>query len=185
MTRHQNHPLRVLSPEEQEYLARVSRSQSESASRVIRAKILLSVSRGCSYTDAAHSVGRQSGDAVATLVLRFNQEGIAALNLRHGGGPRTLYGSEQRTKILQTVQCPPERLRDGTATWSLSTLQSHLRQKEPELSKVSTYTLHKVLQESGWRWQKSRSWCETGKVVRKRKAGIETVIDPDTEAKKH
>jgi hypothetical protein len=41
-----------------------------------------------------------------------------------------------------------------------------------------------VLKEAGWSWQKNRSWCETGKVARKRKAGVVTVIDPDAEAKK-
>lgn len=185
MTRQQKHPLRELTPEEQQYLEKVSRSQSESASRVVRAKLLLAVAEGFNYTDAAHRVGRRSGDAVGKLVARFNQEGIAALNLRHGGGPRIVYGIEQRSKILQTIQQQPERLTDGTATWSLTTLQQSLRKEEPELAKVSTYTLHKVLNESGWSWQKNRSWCETGKVVRKRKSGMVTVVDPDAEAKKH
>lgn len=185
MSRHQKNPLRSLTPEEQQYLDKVSRCQSESAGRVARAKILLAVAEGDNYTDAARSVGRRSGDAVALLVARFNQEGMAALNCRHGGGPRIVYGSEQRSKILQAVQRQPERLTDGTATWSLMTLQRSIREQEPELAKVSTYTLHKVLKESGWSWQNSRSWCETGKVLRKRKAGVVTVVDPDAEAKKH
>lgn len=185
MARQQKNPLRELSYEEQQYLAKVSRSHSENASRVARAKVILAVAEGANYTEAAHRIGRRSGDAVGELVERFNQEGMAALNLRHGGGPRIIYGSEQRSKILQTIQQPPDRLTDGTATWSLTTLQRSLREAEPDLTKVSTYTLHKVLRESGWSWQKNRSWCETGKVVRKRKAGVVTVVDPDAEAKKH
>ena len=185
MTRHQKHPLRELTPEEKQYLEKVSRLQSESAGRVVRAKILLAVAEGYNYTDAAHSVGRRSGDAVGKLVVRFNEEGIAALNLRHGGGPRIVYGSEQRLKILQAIQQEPDRQKDGTATWSLKILQRNLREEESDLAKVSTYTLDKVLKESGWSWQKNRSWCETGNVVRKRKAGIVNVVDPDAEAKKH
>jgi transposase len=185
MTRQQKHPLRELSGEEQQYLEKVSRSQRESASRVVRAKILLAVSEGLNYTDAAHRVGRRSGDAVGKLVARFNTEGIVALNVRHGGGPRIVYGSEQRSKILQAIQQEPERLTEGTATWSLATLQRSLREEESDLAKVSTYTLHNVLKESGWSWQKNRSWCETGKVVRKRKAGVVNVVDPDSEAKKY
>jgi len=184
MTRHQKHPLRELTPEEKQYLEKVSRLQSESAGRVVRAKILLAVAEGYNYTDAAHSVGRRSGDAVGKLVVRFNQEGIAALNLRHGGGPRIVYGSEQRLKILKAIQQEPDRQKDGTATWSLKILQRNLREEESDLAKVSTYTLHKVLKESGWSWQKNRSWCETGNVVRKRKAGIVNVVDPDAAAKK-
>ena len=34
-------------------------------------------------------------------------------------------------------------------------------------------------------WQRSRSWCQTGTAQRKRKSGIVTVIDPDSEAKKN
>jgi transposase len=185
MTRQKKNPLRELTDEEQKYLEKVSRSQSESASRVARAKLILAVAEGANYTEAAHRIGRRSGDAVAELVERFNQEGIAALNLRHGGGPRIVYGSEQRSKILQTIQRQPDRQIDGTATWSLATLQRSLREQESDLTKVSTYTLHKVLRESGWSWQKNRSWCETGKVVRKRKVGVVTVVDPDAEAKKH
>lgn len=185
MTRQQKHPLRDLTAEEQQYLEKVSRSQSESVSRVVRAKILLLVAEGNSYTEAAHGVGRRCGDAVGKLVARFNAEGIAALDMRHGGGPSIVYGREERSKILEAIQKQPERQTDGTATWSLTTLQRSLRAGESDLAHVSTYTLHKVLKESGWSWQKNRSWCETGKVVRKRKAGVVTVVDPDAEAKKH
>jgi transposase len=134
MTRHQKNPLRDLTPEEYQYLEKVNRSQSESAGRVVRAKILLAVVEGHNYTDAAHSVGRRSGDAVGKLVARFNEEGLAALNLRHGGGPRIVYGSEQRSKILQAIQKEPDRQKDGTATWSLTTLQLNLREEEAALA---------------------------------------------------
>jgi hypothetical protein len=56
MTRQQKHPLRDLTCEEPQYLEKVSRAQSESASRVVRAKLLLAVAEGFNYTDAAHSV---------------------------------------------------------------------------------------------------------------------------------
>lgn len=96
-----------------------------------------------------------------------------------------MYGSEQRSKILEAIQKQPDRQTDGTATWSLTTLQRSLREGESDLAQVSTYTLHKVLKEAGWSWQKNRSWCETGKVMRKRKAGVVKVVDPDAEAKKY
>ena len=43
---------------------------------------------------------------------------------------------------------------------------------------VSTYTIWKVLKEAGFDWQKTRSWCETGKVKRKSGEVVE-VTDPD------
>jgi hypothetical protein len=42
-----------------------------------------------------------------------------------------------------------------------------------------------ILQEAGFRWQKSRTWCETGQVVRKRKRGVVIVTDPDAAQKKN
>jgi hypothetical protein len=52
------------------------------------------------------------------------------------------------------------------------------------LPEVSTYTIWVVLQANGFSWQKDGSWCETGKVKRKRKEGVVEVIDPDASPKK-
>jgi hypothetical protein len=41
-----------------------------------------------------------------------------------------------------------------------------------------------VLHEAGISWQKDRSWCPTGRVLRKRKAGVVEVTDPDAAGKK-
>ena len=49
---------------------------------------------------------------------------------------------------------------------------------------MSTYTILMVLHEAGFTWQASRTWCETGKVKRKRKSGGVEVTDPDAEPKK-
>src|SRR5687767_3823792 len=48
--------------------------------------------RGATFVDAARACGRRSGDAVAHLVERFNAEGLAAVEARHGGGPPLRYG---------------------------------------------------------------------------------------------
>lgn len=177
-------PLRELTMEERSELEKLSRASSAPAAWVIRAKLLLAVADGANYTEAAHAVGRKSGDAVSQLVERFNGEGLQAIEPRHGGGPALRYGSNERERILAEVRRVPDRERDGTATWSLSTLQRALRQGEDGLPQISTYTIHGILQEAGWSWQASRSWCETGQVIRKRKSGKVTVNDPDTEAKK-
>jgi hypothetical protein len=184
MSRRQKAPLRELTSEERSELEKLSRASSAPAAWVIRARVLLAVASGANYTDAARSVGRKSGDAVSQLVERFNTEGLSAIEPRHGGGPTVLYGSNERERILTEVRRAPDRERDGTATWSLSTLQRALRQAVDGLPQISTYTIQGVLQEAGWSWQASRSWCETGQVIRKRKSSKVTVNDPDTEAKK-
>lgn len=185
MSRKRKDPLRPLTDEERQVLHQVARARSEPASHVARAKMLLAVVAGKTYQAAAESAGRKSNDAVSQLVSRFNREGLAALAPRHGGGPKITYGSAERERILSEARRTPDRKRDGTATWSLSTLQRSLRQAPDGLPGVSTYTIWVVLRESGFKWQASRSWCETGQVKRKRKAGVVVVTDPDTEAKKN
>jgi transposase len=185
MTRRQKDPLRPLHADEQTSLERLSRSQTEPASHVARAKALLAVAAGESYCAAAQAAGRRSGDAVAQLVTRFNQHGLAAIVPGHGGGPPPTYTVAERNRILAEARRTPDREADGTATWSLSTLRHALRSTPDGLPKVSTGTIRAVLLDAGWSWQRSRSWCETGTAQRKRKHGIVTVIDPDAEAKKN
>jgi transposase len=140
MSRRKKDPLRSLTDDERQALERVSRAQSASAAQVIRAKLLLAVADGMSYLAAAHSVGRRSNDAVSHLVSRFNQDGLAALDVRHGGGPAIEYGPHHRERILKEFQRTPDRHRDGIATWSLTTLQHALRTASDGLPKVSTFT---------------------------------------------
>lgn len=186
MTRRQKDPLRPLTQDERELLVRIGRSHAEPASHVARAKALLAVADGKSYTAAAKAAGRRSGDAVSDLVSRFNREGIAAIEPRHGGGPRISYTAKERERILEEARRAADREADGSATWSLSTLRGALRRADDDgLPEVSTYTIWKVLREAGFSWQRTRSWCETGRVKRKRKSGeVVEVTDPDAEAKK-
>jgi transposase len=137
------------------------------------------------YQDAAYSAGRKSGDAVSALVSRFNQEGLDALVARHGGGGfQQQYGPEAQGRILREFQRQPDLRQDGTTTWSLTTLQRALRQAEDGLPEVSTYTTLKVLHQAGYTWQRDRTWCQAGQVIRQRKSGKVVVTDPDTQAKK-
>jgi transposase len=184
MARAQKEPLRPRSAAEHSALAQVSGSAAMPAGMVARATALLAVARGARYTAAAQAAGRRSGDAVAQVVARFNREGLAALEPRHGGGPALLYTETERQRILAEARRVPDRERDGTATWSLTTLQRALRQAPAGLPEVSTYTIWCVLRGEGWTWQRSRSWCDTGRAQRLRRGRVVTVTDPDATPKK-
>ena len=184
MSRRKSHPLRPLTAEEEVELEAISRERTAPAEWVSRARIVLSVSQGKDYQTAAAEVGRRDGDRIAAFVKRFNEEGLGALVSRHSGGPAVQYGAAERERILGEVRRTPSCEQDGTATWSLSTLQRALREAEDGLPGVSEFTIRKVLLEAGYSWQGSRSWCQTGQVERKRKAGPVIVTDPDAEAKK-
>lgn len=184
MGRKPKDPLRSLTAEEKQDLGSISRARSAPSEAVIRAKILLGVAKGMTYTKAAQSVGRKSGDAVSSLVSRFNEEGLEALIPHHGGGFQTQYGETEKARIIAEFKREPDLEKDGTGTWSLSTLKRALRRAEDGLPQVSTYTILNVLHEAGYTWQRNQSWCETSQVVRKRKSGTVVVTDPDAEAKK-
>ena len=185
MTRRQKDPLRPLTADERGVLERVSRASSERADRVARAKVVLAVADGATYTTAAIAAGRRSGDGVAQLVARFNQHGLAALDAHHGGGPPVQYGVAERDRILCEFRRPPDREQDGTATWSLTTLQRALRQAPDGFPGVSTWTILLTLHEAGYTFQRDRTWCHTGTATRPRKDGTRVaVIDPDATPKK-
>ena len=123
MARNKREQLREFTQEERNWLERISRSQSEPASHVMRAKQLLAVAEGSSYTQAAHLAGLKSGDTTSSLVGRFNRLGLAALQPGHGGGPREKYGQSERERILQEFRREPIPAIDGTATWSVKNLR--------------------------------------------------------------
>lgn len=184
MSRHRKDPLRPLTPEERKELTRLSRMQRAPAAQVARARALLAVAEGASYTAAAHLVGRGHNETISAWVGRFNREGLAAVRPHHGGGPRIRYGAQEQQRILAEWTRPPQREQDGTATWSLSLLRKVLRQAPDGLPRVSTFTIWRTLHEAGLSWQKSRTWCETGVTLRQRKSGVVRVSDPDAPAKK-
>src|SRR4051812_27452188 len=184
MSRHRKDPLRPLTADERQELTRLSRSLSAPAGQVERARALLAIADGASYTAAAHQVGRRHTETISAWVSRFNRDGLVAVRPGHGGGARIHYGADAQQRILAEWARTPQRDQDGTATWSLSLLQKALRQADDGLPEVSTFTIWRTLHAAGLSWQKSRTWCETGVVMRKRKRGTLTLIDPDAGGKR-
>ena len=182
MVQPQKDPLRALSEQEEQELQRLVKATSERLDVVRRAKALLAVAAGQPFTEAAHEAGVKSGDGVGKLVKRFNEHGLAALSIAAGAGRKPTYTSEQQARILQEVQRTPDRREDGTATWSLSTLQQALR--KTGLPDIARETIRQVLHEAGYSYQHTRSWCRTGYALRKRKSGTVTTYDPETPEKK-
>jgi transposase len=142
------------------------------------------VAGGASYQAAAQRVGYRRSGTVSAVVARCNQHGLAALDIARGRGHPPTYGPTERARILAMLQRPPQRRADGTATWSLVTLERALRQEAAGLEQLSATTIRAVLQAAGYTFQRTRSWCPTGTARRKRKAGVVTVVDPEAEQKR-
>ena len=178
----QQEPLRALTPEEETALERLARSSSERVDRVQRAIALLAVAQGQGFAAAARQASFASGTTVAELVARFNRRGLAAVSIAAGRGRKPAYDLTARARIVATAQRAPERKTDGTAAWSLSTLECTLRREGfPQLGAT---TIRRVLEAAGSSYQKTRTWCPTGTAERKRKSGIVRVTDPQTEEKR-
>ena len=189
MAQAQRDPLRPLTAEERTILEETVRSRSEQAARVARARILLALADGASFAHAARAGAFRSGYGVAQLVRRFNRDGLLAVAGRHGGGPAVTYGPAEQERILREFRRAPEREQDGTATWSLTTLQRALREAPDGLPAVSTFTILQTLHQAGYSWQADRTWCHTGAALRKRKrkdgtTAVVEVTDPQATEKR-
>ena len=178
----QQERLRPLTAEEQTALERLIKASSARVDQVRRAVALRAVAQGHSFTQAARHAGFKSGTTVAELVGRFNRRGVAALTTAAGRGRKPTYDTAARAQIVATAQHPPDRRVDGTATWSLGTLERTLRREAfPHLGAT---TIRHVLEDAGSSYQRTRTWCPTGTAQRTRKAGVMTVVDPRTEEKR-
>jgi transposase len=182
MCRPQKEPLHALTEQEEHELHRVVKASSERVDVVQRAKALLSVASGQSFSQAAATAGFKEGKSVSRLVKRFNAHGLAALLIADGRGRKPTYTSQDHARIVAQVQCSPDREEDQTATWSLSTLRQALR--KTTMPRIANETIRHVLHEHGYTYQRTRTWCHTGYALRQRKSGTVTVYDPETPEKK-
>jgi transposase len=178
----QKERLRPLTEAERRELETLVRASSERVDRVKRATALLAVAGGQTFGAAAEAAGYQSPQAITYLVRRFNRVGLAVLEIAGGRGRRPTYDATARARIVATAQRPPDRKTDGTATWSLSTLERTVRREG--MPRVGATTIRRVLRDAGSSYQRTRTWCPTGTAQRKRKAGVVRVVDPQTEEKR-
>lgn len=181
MSKSQKEPLRELSQQEREELQRIVKASSERLDVIKRAKALLAVASGQSFSAAARGAGFASSETVCHLVSRFNRSGLAALLIASGRGRKPTYMATEHHEILATLKTEPVRQVDASATWSLSLVQHKLR--ATGLPQVGASTIKRVLHRAGYVYGQSRTWCQTGTVLRKRKEGVVRVQDPKAEEK--
>ena len=181
MSMPQKEPLRPLTVQETHELQRIVKASSERVDTVRRAKALLALTDGQSFTQAAAQAGFKEADSVSKLVRRFHRTGLAALCIAAGRGRKATYTSPQRQCILEELGREPDRERDQSATWSLNLLERALRRGG--LPAIGASTIRRILHEAGYVFGRSRTWCRTSTAVRVRKAGVVTVHDPQAQEK--
>lgn len=129
-------------------LEQLSKSRSDEARLVERAKIIL----GCLAGRRNDEVAAQLGIQAATVSLwrkRFVREGVAGLRDRaRPGKPPTYPARELRKRILKQLEAPPPA---GLASWDGGTLAQALE--------VSDDAVWRVLRKEGIQLRRHRSWC--------------------------
>jgi len=129
-------------------LERLSKSRTDEARMVERAKVVL----GCLAGRRNDEVSAELGIQAATVGMwrrRFASEGLAGLRDRARPGKPPVYPIAQlRQRILKQLEAPPPA---GLASWDGGTLAQALG--------VSDDVVWRVLRKEGIQLRRHRSWC--------------------------
>ena len=158
-------PELVLKPEVAIQLEQVSRSRTEKANRVERAKMILKYS----YNESISSIDRQlstNRPKVERCIDKALQLGpLAALDdLPRPGKPRTIT-PEARTWLINLACQKPKDLGYSFELWTNRLLADHARKQcikagQPSLLTITRGTVSKILQKSGVRPHKITYYIE-------------------------
>lgn len=129
-------------------LERLSKSRTDEARLVERAKIVLGCLAGRRNDEIAAELGIQAATAGAWR-KRFAAEGLAGLRDRARPGKPPVYPAQElRRRILKQLEAPPPA---GLASWDGGTLAKALE--------VSDDAVWRILRKEGIQLRRLRSWC--------------------------
>ena len=159
-------------PEEKSALIQLSRSRSEEARLVERAKIVLLCLEGMRNDEVAQELSIRA-NTVGMWRKRFSEHGIPGLRDQPRSGKPAVYGPEIRSRILSQLEQPPPQ---GLARWDGGTLAQVLG--------VSDDIVWRILRKEGIQLARRRSWCVSTDPEFTRKAAdiIGLYLDPPTHA---
>jgi transposase len=134
--------------EDRQELERLSKSRTDEARMVERAKMILGCLAGRRNDEVAEALGIQAA-TVGTWRRRFADEGLAGLHDRPRPGKPAVYPTpELRQRILKQLEAPPPA---GLSSWDGGTLAEALG--------VSDHAVWRVLRKEGIQLRRHRSWC--------------------------
>ena len=158
-------PELVLKPEIIFQLEQISKSRTEKASRVERAKMILKYSYNESISSIArqHSTNRPKIERCIDKALHLGPV-VALDDLPRSGKPRTIT-PEARAWLVNLACQKPKELGYSYELWTNKLLAAHARKHckmagHPSLQKISRGTISKILQKSGVRPHKITYYIE-------------------------
>jgi transposase len=136
------------SVDDRKELERLSKSRTDEARLVERAKIVLGCLAGYRNDEIASELGIQAA-TVGVWRKRFATEGLAGLQDRARSGKPPVYPAQElRGRILKQLEVPPPA---GLAGWDGGTLACALE--------VSSDMVWRILRKEGIQLRRHRSWC--------------------------
>jgi len=135
------------SEEDRKTLEQWSRSRTQEARLVERAKIILKCLDGESVMQIARSL-KIRPNTVIDWRHRFEEEGIAGLYDRQRSGKPPRYNENFRNKVLKTLELSPPA---GQAQWDGPAVAKHL--------KASVHAVWRLLRKEAICLSRQRSWC--------------------------
>jgi transposase len=151
--------LRPLSVQELLSLQRSLRGHNTPVGLYRRCNLIWQLAAGYSIAEASDIADLHYTNA-HKWVKRFLSKGLAGLHdLRRSGRPR-IYSAKAETLVIKTATSRPQDLQLGFTTWSLTKLESHLRQL-PGLESISRETIRHILSRQGLRFLTGQTWCES------------------------
>ncbi len=148
--------VRALTPEEKQELERLLDHPEESPIPPERLMIVYLSSHGVKVKQIAETVGLHPIN-VRKWIHRFNARGLPGLSTRKSPGRPRVFTEEQRRKIVEVVQTPPEALGLDTPRWSLQRLRRYLIE-HGIVQQISVETIRQILEEHGVRYRATRGW---------------------------
>src|SRR6201997_618222 len=127
----------VLNEEQQLELSRIAQSRSLPAGYVFRARLILMLAEGASFT----TIKQRLGTTAPTIIRwkhRFIAAGLDGLDTSHPGQPASVLTPKLRARILSATRRQPK---DGSTHWSCRKLAAALG--------VSKDAVHRVWKEAG------------------------------------
>jgi transposase len=127
----------VLNGEQQLELSRIAQSRSLPAGYVFRARLILMLAEGASFS----AIKQRLGTTAPTIIRwkqRFLASGLDGLDTSHPGQPPSVLTPKLRAGILSATRRQP---RDGSTQWSCRKLAAELG--------VSKDAVHRVWKEAG------------------------------------
>jgi transposase/transposase-like protein len=123
-----------LTDEQQTDLQRWAQSRTLPAGDVFRARLILALAAGKSYTQIEAELGT-SRPTIARWRKRFEEDGLADLDARHQGSkPRTASPAVQARVLRKTLQKPE----DGSTHWSCRKMAAALKVSKSTVQRIWT-----------------------------------------------